>query len=64
MVYNVVLDLDNTLIYSEETGKFKYDKNIVKSSKYISHYLDGYFITYERPYLQLFLNWLMLQKYN
>ena len=62
---NVVLDLDNTLIFAEYMKKFPFeDKKIrTKSIRFELHDMDGYYIVFERPSVQLFLDRLF-QKYN
>ena len=52
----VLLDLDQTLISAEATDDYKYDKK--KAAKFIYHDMDGYYIVFERPGLQPFLDWL------
>jgi TFIIF-interacting CTD phosphatase-like protein len=54
---NVVLDLDNTLIYSIEMSKLK--KNSPEwMSKFKRHKMDNEYMIFERPHLQSFLTWL------
>ena len=56
---NIVLDLDNTLIYSIESNKVKKDDPKFKCiSNYSSEKMDDDYIVCERPNLQAFLNWL------
>jgi carboxy-terminal domain RNA polymerase II polypeptide A small phosphatase len=63
MPYLLVLDLDETLIYSESTGikqsrqQYYSDGNIeIKNIKYVE--VDGYlFKVYKRPFLDIFLNY-------
>lgn len=57
---NVVLDLDNTLISAEAIEDFPFDKDGIKdkSIKFAIHDMDGYYIIFERPYAQDFLDWL------
>jgi hypothetical protein len=53
---NVILDLDNTLIYSISQEKFPKKKTHLHSMK---HYkMDDDYYVFERPGLQTFLNWL------
>jgi TFIIF-interacting CTD phosphatase-like protein len=54
--FNVVLDLDQTLISAEETDSFKMNKD--KMKKFTYHDMDGYYNVFERPGLQKFLDWL------
>jgi hypothetical protein len=51
---NVVLDLDNTLIYSHEYNK----ANDEIKSKYKCYEMDKDYLVCERPNLQSFLTWL------
>ena len=53
---NVLLDLDNTIIYSIDQNKFPKKKNHLHSMKY--HKMDDDYYVFERPGLQPFLNWL------
>tara|TARA_B110000259_G_C14034389_1_gene408519 strand:- start:15159 stop:15746 length:588 start_codon:yes stop_codon:yes gene_type:complete len=48
---NIILDLDETLISAVE------DMNI-KSSKLKSYDMDGYYLVFERPHLQKFLDYV------
>jgi TFIIF-interacting CTD phosphatase-like protein len=54
---NIVLDLDNTLIYSHDSSKIKKD-NPEWLSKYSSENMDDDYVVCERPGLQVFLDWL------
>jgi TFIIF-interacting CTD phosphatase-like protein len=57
---NVVLDLDNTLIYSYEHSLYKKLKG--KGTKWLETFpkyeMDNDYVVCERPYLQKFLTWL------
>jgi TFIIF-interacting CTD phosphatase-like protein len=53
---NVILDLDNTLIYSIPQDKLPKKKNHLHSMKY--HKMDDDYYVFERPGLKPFLNWL------
>jgi TFIIF-interacting CTD phosphatase-like protein len=53
---NIILDLDNTLIYSIPQDKFPKKKNHLHSMKY--HKMDDDYYVFERPGLKPFLNWL------
>lgn len=57
---NVVLDLDNTLICAEALTEFPFDKDGIrdKAIRFNIHDMDGYYIVFERPDLQEFLDWL------
>lgn len=54
---NIVLDLDNTLIYSHDSNKIKKD-NPKWLSNYSTENMDDEYIVCERPGLQVFLEWL------
>jgi hypothetical protein len=53
---NVVLDLDNTLIFSLPFKKFPTKKTYLH--KMVHHKMDEDYIVFERPGLQKFLDWL------
>ncbi len=53
---NVVLDLDNTLIYSISCDKFP--KKNSHMHRMVYHKMDDDYYVFERPGLQNFLNWL------
>ncbi len=57
---NVVLDLDNTLISAEALTEFPFDKPRMKDKaiQFQIHDMDGYYIVFERPGLQKFLDYL------
>jgi TFIIF-interacting CTD phosphatase-like protein len=55
---NVILDLDQTLISAEPSEEFDFDKNRAKSKHFTYHDMEGYYIVFERPHLQEFLNYL------
>lgn len=62
--HNVILDLDNTLISAEAIEDFPFTQPIKeKSEKFTVHDMDGYYIVFERPYLQEFLDYLF-ENYN
>lgn len=55
---NFILDLDETLISAEATEDYdqkKYDK---KAKKFKFHTMEDYYIVFERPHLQEFLDFL------
>lgn len=59
---NVILDLDNTLIYSISCKKFPKNENShLHSMKF--HKMDDDYYVFERPGLQQFLDWLY-KNYN
>lgn len=62
---NVILDLDNTLISAEALEEFPFDQDGIrdKALKFALHDMDGYYIVFERPNLQSFLDWLF-QTFN
>jgi TFIIF-interacting CTD phosphatase-like protein len=55
---NFLLDLDQTLISAEALEEFDDKKNKLKKKKFVHHNMDGYYIVFERPYLQEFLDYL------
>jgi TFIIF-interacting CTD phosphatase-like protein len=55
---NICLDLDQTLISAEPSEEYNFTKNKEKSKKFLYHDMDGYYIVFERPGLQEFLNYL------
>jgi len=60
---SIFLDLDSTLIYAEPTEDYNFVKNKKKCSKFKHHDMDGYYIVFERPGLQEFLDFLF-KTYN
>jgi TFIIF-interacting CTD phosphatase-like protein len=54
----VVLDLDETIINANEKDLFNFKKNTDKMEKFTYHDMDGYYIVFERPGLQEFLDYL------
>lgn len=62
---NVVLDLDQTLIYAEAAEDFDFDnKELEKRTCKLSMYnMDNYYIVFERPHLQEFLD-ILFKNYN
>lgn len=55
---NIILDLDQTLISGEATEEFDFDKEGKRAKKYKYYDMDGYYIIFERPYLQEFLDFI------
>ena len=55
---NIILDLDNTIISAEETDKFNFKKNKNKTLKFSFHNMDDYYIIFERPNIQVFLDFI------
>ena len=55
---NVLLDLDQTLISAESTDEYDHDGNKARAKKFEFHDMDGYYIVFERPGLQRFLDYL------
>jgi len=62
---NVFLDLDNTLISAEALEDFPFKQEGIreKAIKFAIHDMDGYYIIFERPHVQEFLDWLF-ENYN
>jgi TFIIF-interacting CTD phosphatase-like protein len=55
---NVLLDLDQTLISAEETRTYDLEKNGTKSKKFKYHNMEDYYVVFERPGVQPFLDFL------
>ncbi len=55
---NILLDLDQTIISSEAEDEYDFKKNKDKAKKFTFHDMDGYYIVFERPGLQKFLDYL------
>jgi TFIIF-interacting CTD phosphatase-like protein len=55
---NVVLDLDQTLISAEASNEYDFKANRAKAKKFEFHDMDGYYVVFERPGLQPFLDYL------
>jgi TFIIF-interacting CTD phosphatase-like protein len=55
---NILLDLDQTLISAEASEDYNFKKNKEKSKKFTYHDMDGYYIVFERPGVQPFLDYL------
>lgn len=60
MIKNVVLDLDNTLISAEPIEEFPFESPGIRDKciKFPIYDMDGYYIIFERPHLQQFLDYL------
>lgn len=63
MIVNVILDLDETLIYSVDKYNLKLDKNMkseysILSKKFKVYSMSSDYFVCERPYLQDFLDFL------
>lgn len=56
--FNVLLDLDQTLISAEAEEEYDFVKNREKAKKFDFHDMDGYYIVFERPGLQKFLDFI------
>ena len=62
--YNIILDLDNTLLSAVPLEDFSWDKKTKeKALKFDIHNMEHYYIIFERPYLQGFLDFLF-QNFN
>jgi len=55
--YNLILDLDQTLISAEASEELDVDKYKKKTPLFRSDDMDGYYIVYSRPHLQEFLDY-------
>jgi hypothetical protein len=62
---NVFLDLDNTLLSAEALEDFPFEQDGIKDKaiQFAIHDMDGYYIIFERPLVQEFLDWLF-ENYN
>ena len=56
--FNILLDLDQTLISAETEEDYDFVANREKAKLFDFHDMDGYYIIFERPGLQKFLNFL------
>jgi hypothetical protein len=55
---NIILDLDQTIISAESSEEYDKEKNKRKEKKFIFHNMDNYYTVFERPGLQIFLDYL------
>lgn len=56
---NVILDLDNTIISAVPTEDFPWNDDSRKKVEYLKlHNMEGYYMVFERPYVQDFLNFI------
>lgn len=55
---NIILDLDQTIISAESTDDYDFKKNKSKAKNFVFHDMDGYYIVFERPGVQKFLDYL------
>ena len=55
---NLLLDLDQTLISAEATEEYDFDDRSGKAEKFKFHDMDRYYIVFERPGLQEFLDYI------
>jgi TFIIF-interacting CTD phosphatase-like protein len=55
--YNLILDLDQTLISAEASEEMDFGKYKKKSKLFRTDNMDGYYMVYSRPYLQEFLDY-------
>ena len=60
---HIFLDLDQTCISAEASNEFDHDKEKEKARKFTFHDMDGYYVVFERPGLQKFLDYLFTE-YN
>ena len=62
---NIFLDLDNTIISAEALEDFPFTKKDIlhKVMKFTFYNMDGYYLVFERPHLQEFLDYLFVN-YN
>ena len=57
---NIFLDLDNTIISAEAIEDFPFTRKDIlhKVMKFTFYNMDGYYLVFERPHLQKFLDYL------
>ena len=55
---NILLDLDQTLISGEPTEEYNFEKNMKKSIKFKFEIMENYYIIFQRPHLQKFLDFI------
>lgn len=55
---NIILDLDQTLISTEASEEFNFEKYKEKSKLFTVNDMDGYYLVYSRPHLQSFLDYV------
>ena len=55
---NFILDLDETLISAEATEEYDFEKYKNKAKRFKFEPMEDYYIIFERPYLQEFLDFL------
>ena len=58
MDLNFILDLDETIISAEATEDYDFEKYKNKASKFKHESMEGYYIIFERPHLQQFLDFI------
>ena len=56
--FNIILDLDQTLISAEAEEDYDFNKNKNKAKLFNFKDMDGYYIVFERPNLQSFLDYV------
>ena len=56
--FNCVLDIDQTLIAAEVLEEYNIEKNKEKSVKFKFENMDDYYIIFQRPHLQKFLDYV------
>ena len=56
--YNILLDLDQTLIASEQVGKISTRSLANYKKMFESHTMPGEYVIFARPHLQSFLDFL------
>lgn len=56
--YNIILDLDQSIISGEPAEEFNFKKQIKKANKFEFETMQDYYIIFSRPHLQKFLTFL------
>ena len=60
----IIIDLDATLISAEDTQEYDEKKHKNKSKKFTSVYMEDFYIIFERPGLQEFLDFLFMGDFD
>jgi TFIIF-interacting CTD phosphatase-like protein len=59
----IFLDLDETIVSSQLSKKFKFNEEINKVVNFIFHNMENYYMIFERPHLQEFLDYIFKNFY-
>jgi hypothetical protein len=58
LLYMIFLDLDETILSAQESTKHNFKRYSKKAKKFTFYDMDGYYIIFERPHLQPFLDYI------